>query len=81
MNASYKLFDKRDDFPFSFVRVPYKSSNMPESIFYSAFSGELLRISRSSMLTDDVISSSHELVVRMVNRGAKMDRINRVPGW
>ena len=74
----YKLFDKRDDFPFSIVRMPYKSSNMPESIFYSAFSGEFLRISRSSMLADDVISSSHELVVRMVNQGAKMDRINRV---
>ena len=29
----YKLFDKRDAFPFSIVRMPHKDSNMPESIF------------------------------------------------
>ena len=29
----YKLFDKRDAFPFSIVRMPYVSSNIPESIF------------------------------------------------
>ena len=73
----HKLFDKRDDLPFP-IEMPYKSSNMPESIFYLVFSGEFLCISRSSMLTDDVIPSSHELVGCMVNQGAKMDRINRV---
>ena len=30
----YKLFDKRNDFPFSIVRMPHRESNIPESIFY-----------------------------------------------
>ena len=36
----YKLYDKRDDFPFFIVRMPHMSSNIPQSIFYSALVGE-----------------------------------------
>ena len=31
------LYDKRDNFPFSIVRMPYLDSNIPSRIFYSAF--------------------------------------------
>ena len=34
---SLKLYDKRDDFGFSIVRMPYASNNMPSTIFYSSF--------------------------------------------
>ena len=47
----YKLFDKRDAFPFSIVRMPFMDSNIPESIFYSAPVGEFLRIARSTLLS------------------------------
>ena len=67
----YKLFDKRNDFPFSIVRMPHRESNIPESIFYSALAGEFLRISRSSMLQDDLVSSSRELVSRMKRKEEK----------
>ena len=67
----YKLFDKRDAIPFSTVRMPHRESNIPVSIFYSALAGEFLRISRSSMLMEDLVSSSKELVVRMKNQGVK----------
>ena len=56
----YKLFDKRDAFPFSIVWMPHRESNIPESIFYSALAGEFLRISHSSMLMEDLVSSSKE---------------------
>ena len=29
----YKLFDKRDEFPFFIVRMPHMDSNIPKSIF------------------------------------------------
>ena len=74
----YKLFDKRNNFPFSIVRMPHRERNIPESIFYSALAGEFLRISRSSMLQDDLVSSSRELVSRMKTQGGKVNRINRV---
>ena len=74
----YKLFDKRNAFPFSIVRMPHRESNIPESIFYSALAGEFLRISRSSMLMEDLVSSSKELVVRMKNQEGEDARISRV---
>ena len=74
----YKLFDKRNDFPFSIVRMPHRDSNIPENIFYSALAGEFLRISRSSMLMNDLVSSSKQLVMRMKNQGGNENRMNRV---
>ena len=44
----FGLFDKRDSFPFSIVRMPDKSSNVPSSIVYSAIGAESLRIARTS---------------------------------
>ena len=42
------LFDKRDSFPFSMVRMPDRSNNVPSSIVYSAIGAESLRIARAS---------------------------------
>ena len=44
----FGLFDKRDSFPFSIVRMPGKSSNVPSSIVYSTIGAESLRIARAS---------------------------------
>ena len=44
----FKLFDKRDAFSFSVVRMPYLQSNMPSKMFYSTISAEILRICRAT---------------------------------
>ena len=44
----FGLFDKRDSFPFSIVRMPDTSSNVPFSIVYSAIGDESLRVARAS---------------------------------
>ena len=49
----YKLFDKRDAFPFFIVCTPYIDSNISKSIFYSVHLGEYLRIARSCLLYKD----------------------------
>ena len=51
----HKLFDKRDAFPFSIVRMPDLSSNIPSNIFYGAVFSELLRIGRATLLFDDFV--------------------------
>ena len=63
----YKLFDKRDAFPFSIVRMPYVSSNIPESIIYSAMVGEYLRIARSTMLYENFLPKTRELIHKLSN--------------
>ena len=44
----FGLFNKKDLFPFSVVRMPDKSNNVPSSIVYSAIGAESLRIARAS---------------------------------
>ena len=40
----FGLFDKKDSFPFSIVRMPHKSSNIPSSMTYSTIGAKSLRI-------------------------------------
>jgi len=72
------LFDKRDDFPFAIVRMPFILSNMPSIIVYSSIGAEILRISRASNNADQFISASKNLLNRMISQGAKQHKIVRV---
>ena len=64
----YKIYIKRDAFPFFIVRMPYIDSNIPKSIFYSALVGELLRIAR--LLYKNFHEKAMELLNRMKALGA-----------
>ena len=70
-----KLFDKRDSFPFSIVRMPFLSSNMPSKIFYSSLAAEILRIGRTTTTINDFCHSVSNIIVRMSRQGAKIMRI------
>ena len=74
----YKLYDKRDDFPFFIVRMPHMSSNIPQSIFYSALVGEFLRIGRSTLRFEDFLPKAKELLDRMIAQGAKSSVSNKM---
>ena len=67
----YKLFDKRDAFPFSIVRMPHLSSNIPSNIFYGSVFSEILRIARCTLLFPDFTPRVTELLQRMKNQGGK----------
>ena len=66
----YKLYDKRDAFPFFIVRMPYISSNIPSSIFYGSIFSEFLRIARCTLQLDDFLPKAYELYSRMKTQGA-----------
>ena len=74
---SLKLYDKRDDFGFSIVRMPYVSNNMPSTIFYSSFSSELLRVARCTTGRDDCLKSCSLLMNRMYAQGGELSRIRK----
>ena len=73
----YKLYDKRDAFPFSIVRMPYLCSNIPKQIFYSALVGEFLRIARATLFVSDFIPKGIDLVSRMINQGGDRQSVER----
>ena len=71
----YKLFDKRDAFPFFIVRMSDLSGNIPHHVFYGSVLSETLRIARASLLYDDFLSKTKTLFLRMVKQGASLDRL------
>ena len=73
-----KLIDKRDAFPFSVVRMPYKCSNMPYKMFYSTISAEVLRICRATSEYESFLISVAKLITRMQKQGAKTLSISKI---
>ena len=65
----YKLFDKRDDFPFSIVRMPDLSGNIPSFIFYGSIMSEFLRIARCTRLITNFLPRARSLCERMISQG------------
>ena len=49
----YKLYDKRDAFPFHIIRMPDINGNIPSNIFYGSILSEFLKIVRSTLLFSD----------------------------
>ena len=72
-----KLFDKRDAFPFSIVRLPFASSNIPLNMFYSSISAEILRIGRICSNIPNVLSSVKRVVERAYMQGANTKKLSR----
>ena len=68
----YKLFDKRDDFPFFIVRMPDLGGNIPSHVFYGSVMSEILRIARATLLYQDFLIKCKELFNRMISQGASL---------
>ena len=72
----FGLFDKRDSFPFSIVRMPGKSSNMPSSIVCSAIGTESSRSARASNNPESFSTAIKPLIARMSRQRVSIGKIN-----
>ena len=70
-----KLFDKRDSFPFSIVRLPFASSNIPSSMFYASIGAEVLRIGRVSSCPENFYTSCKAILCRAKKQGGKTNKL------
>ena len=68
---STRLFDKRDDHPFSIARISYLLSNILLKIFYSSFGAELLGIVRTTTISSAFKASLNLLINRIVKQSDK----------
>ena len=73
----YKLFDKRDKFPFFIVRMPHLQSNIPATIFYGSVFSEFLRIARCTLKLEDFLPRAVQLYSRMISQGANETSIHK----
>lgn len=72
------LFDKNDAFPFNIVRMPYSSSNMPSTIFYSSIGADVLRIAITTSNIAPLVSSYKKPLSRMFKQGALVPKVHSV---
>ena len=72
------LYDKRDAFPFSIVRMPYQKSNIPTNMFYSTIGSEILRIGRANSNVESFLKSASSFLARMSRQGAQYAPLGRV---
>ena len=70
-----ELYDKRDSFGFSIIRMPYASSNIPSKMFYATISAEILRIGRATSNYSKFIVSIKTFLTRMIKQGAKISSL------
>ena len=73
----YKLFDKRDDFPFTIVRMPDLNGNIPSNMFYGSIMSEFLRIARCTLLLSDFVPRARKLYERMITQGGSKNKVFR----
>ena len=61
------LRKKQYNFNFNIIRIPYKSSNIPQKMFYSAMSAaEILRICKASTKFQNFLKSAEILIGRII---------------
>ena len=71
----YKLFDKREEFPFSIVRMPDLSGNIPDHVFYGSVMSEFLRIARAILLYQDFLPRAKSLFRRMISQNGNKEML------
>ena len=57
-----KLFDKRVNFGFDVVRMPFYCSNIPSKMFYGSIRTKFLRISRTTSKIEDLSRTCEQLL-------------------
>ena len=72
----FGLFNKRESFPFSIVRMQDNSSNVPFGIVYSVIGAESLRIARASNNPESFSTAIKPLIARMSRQGVSIGKIN-----
>ena len=70
-----RLFDKRDNFSFDIVRMPFYCSNVPSKMFYWSIGAEILRTSRATSKIEDLTRNCKQLLRRMLKQNDQMRRI------
>ena len=75
---STHIYDKRDSFPFSITRMPYKDSNIPSKMFYGCIGAEILRIARTTTDKNKFIEHTNILLRRMKSQGSSPIFVKRM---
>jgi hypothetical protein len=70
-----QLYDKRDDFNFSIVNIPYLCSNIPASLAYGVYISQLIRYAKANSIYDKFLVRGNLLTDKLRSQGFQLSRL------
>ena len=72
-----KMFDKRDDFDFDFVKFPFLDGYVPRSTPYGVYISQRIRFARASSHIDDFITWNKVLTAKLLRQGYRYHKLRK----
>ena len=69
--ASTKIYDKRDDFGFEIVNIPFLDGDVPRSTSYGVYISQLVRFARASSYVADFNTRNKLLSQKLLKQGCQ----------
>ena len=64
-----KIYDKRDDFDFDIVNIPFLDGLVPRSTSYGVYISQLVQFARVSSHVDDFHTRNKVLTAKLLRQG------------
>ena len=76
-NVSTKIYDKRDNFDFDFVNLPFLDGDVPRSPSYGVYISQLIRFSRASSYVTDLNTRNKLLTQKLLKQGYQYHKLRK----
>ena len=70
-----KIYDKRDDFDFDIVNLPFLDGDVPRSTYYGVYISQLIRFARVPSHADDSNAGNKVLTAKLLRQGYRYHKI------
>ena len=75
--VSSKIYDKRDDFDFDIVNVPFLDCDVPRSTSYGVYIPQLIRFARVSSHVADFNARNKNLTAKLLQQGYRYHKLRK----
>ena len=75
--VSSKIHDKRDDFDFDIVNVPFLGGEVPRSTSYGVYISQLIRFARVSSHAADFNARNQSLTAKLLQKGFRYHKLRK----
>ena len=76
-NVSTKLYDKRDDFDFEIVNMPFLDGDVPHSTSYGIYISQLVHFARASSYVTDFNTRNRLLIQKLLKQGYRYNKLRK----
>ena len=73
--VSSKIYDKRDDFDFDIVNVPFLDGDVPRRLSYGVYISQLIRFALEFSHVDDFNTSNKCLTAKLLKQGYRYNKL------